>query len=419
MFNRPAIVLNSLQQAIQLEMEEHRDKHENLQPQTDSEDVSRAADLLEREVFTHPSLHPMLDAMLEMVLVLNDQRRVVYANRAFVDSIGADGKEELLGRRVGELLDCVHALESPEGCGGAEACITCGANLANLKALRGRSDRRECRILRCRDFDALDLLVNVTPIQVEGRNMLFCAFTDISEQKRRQALERTFFHDVLNTAGVVAGYTRLMTAVDAEKARPFAAKSYAATETLIDEIKAQRELCSAERGELEVHPTEIDSLELLRTLSEAWAQHEVARNRSIDIDLDHSESVIFTSDLVLLRRVLANMIKNALEATPEDGVVTLTCLRVGGTVEFTVHNPTSMPRTVALQIFKRSFSTKGKGHGLGTYSMKMISERYLSGKVTFNSSTGNGTVFRARYPVAWSVLDEHLEPLAKRSNTSA
>ena len=42
-----------------------------------------------------------------------------------------------------------------------------------------------------------------------------------------------------------------------------------------------------------------------------------------------------------------------------------------------------MPRQVQLQIFKRSFSTKGAARGLGTYSMRLLSERYLKGVVSF------------------------------------
>ena len=66
---------------------------------------------------------------------------------------------------------------------------------------------------------------------------------------------------------------------------------------------------------------------------------------------------------------------------------------------FSVHNPSVMPRTVQLQIFERSFSTKGTGRGLGTYSMKLLSERYLGGRVWFSSSKGEGTTFYAEYPL--------------------
>ncbi|MBE2197330.1 MAG: hypothetical protein IAE79_01890 [Anaerolinea sp.] len=66
---------------------------------------------------------------------------------------------------------------------------------------------------------------------------------------------------------------------------------------------------------------------------------------------------------------------------------------------FWVHNPAVMSPTVQLQIFKRSFSTKAHDRGLGTYSIKLLSERYLGGAISFTSSAGEGTVFTAVYPL--------------------
>jgi signal transduction histidine kinase len=70
-------------------------------------------------------------------------------------------------------------------------------------------------------------------------------------------------------------------------------------------------------------------------------------------------------------------------------------------VEFGVHNPSVMPRSVQLQVFQRSFSIKYAGRGLGTYSMKLLTEQYLSGHVSFVSDEAQGTTFIAAFPVAW------------------
>jgi sensor histidine kinase regulating citrate/malate metabolism len=79
--------------------------------------------------------------------------------------------------------------------------------------------------------------------------------------------------------------------------------------------------------------------------------------------------------------------------------VTMGCKGLSGRVEFYVHNPANMPRSVQLQIFRRSFSTKGTGRGLGTYSIKLLSERYLRGVVGFESAPEAGTTFHASYPL--------------------
>ena len=64
-----------------------------------------------------------------------------------------------------------------------------------------------------------------------------------------------------------------------------------------------------------------------------------------------------------------------------------------GKAVFSVNNPGVIPDDVGLQIFQRSFSTKGHGRGLGTYSMKLFGENYLNGKVYFQSDDKKGTTF--------------------------
>lgn len=58
-----------------------------------------------------------------------------------------------------------------------------------------------------------------------------------------------------------------------------------------------------------------------------------------------------------------------------------------------------MPQSVKDQIFNRSFSTKGAGRGVGTYSIKLLGERYLSGKVSFTSTPDEGTTFSIKLPI--------------------
>lgn len=73
-------------------------------------------------------------------------------------------------------------------------------------------------------------------------------------------------------------------------------------------------------------------------------------------------------------------------------------LRTDG-VAFRVHNPGVMPLEVQHQLFQRVVSTKKAGHGLGTYSMKLLTERYLSGTISFTSVPAEGTAFTVRYPL--------------------
>jgi signal transduction histidine kinase len=108
--------------------------------------------------------------------------------------------------------------------------------------------------------------------------------------------------------------------------------------------------------------------------------------------------VDFVSDQNLLKRVIGNMAKNALEASKPGDSITLGCRREDGRICFYVHNPGYMQKSVQLQVFQRSFSTKGVGRGLGTYSIKLLTTRYLGGEVHFDTSPEKGTTFTVSIP---------------------
>ena len=93
------------------------------------------------------------------------------------------------------------------------------------------------------------------------------------------------------------------------------------------------------------------------------------------------------------------MVKNAVEATAENGKVRITCSKKHGFVQFSVNNPGEIDKDTQMQIFQRSFTTKGHGRGLGTYSMKIFGENYLKGKVYFRSTEKLGTTFTIELPL--------------------
>jgi len=347
--------------------------------------------------FSEPhNLEAFSDSLPNIFLALNIQRQIVFSNQALPDLIGRKDPKEVYGLRPGEALNCIHARKTDGGCGTTEFCRTCGAVNAILSAIGGKKDVKECRITN-QSGESLDLRVWTTPLGDEGRFISFVV-TDISHEKRRRALERIFFHDVLNTAGGVKGLAEILKEEeDDQEANEIIDLIQAGANTLIEEINAQKALSAAETGELSVHPEDIRVNELLKEVSDLYEKHEVSHDRSIVLDLD-TDNIEFTSDRTLARRVLANMMKNALEASSVGGTVSMGGKGEGDFVELWVHNDGYMPRSSQLQVFQRSFSTKGNGRGLGTYSIKLLTERYLKGTVSFTSTEEEGTTFRVSLP---------------------
>jgi signal transduction histidine kinase len=71
----------------------------------------------------------------------------------------------------------------------------------------------------------------------------------------------------------------------------------------------------------------------------------------------------------------------------------------GRQVRFLVHNDGVIAPEVQLRVFQRSFSTKARGRGLGTYGMKLLGERVLGGEVSFRSEPASGTTFLLTLPL--------------------
>ena len=337
------------------------------------------------------------DALPNSLFILNTFRQIIYANNTLLEFLGITEWREVKGKRPGEIFGCIHASELPGGCGTTEFCRTCGAVNAILESQNGKQSIQECRILSY-DIGALDLRIWATPFLKEGDQFTIFAAADISSEKRREALERTFFHDILNTA---SGITGLSGVIRMEK-NPLESKEllemiHNSSKQLIEEIQSQRQLGQAESGQLEISKEQIGSSGILKEVRDLYTNHRVSDKKQLVIDdgpkgKSQDEPAVY-SDPVLLRRVLGNMAKNALEATGKGGTVTLSAVRSDGSVVFKVHNPTAMPRDVQLQLFQRSFSTKGNGRGIGSYSIKLLGENYLGGEVGFESSEEIGTVF--------------------------
>jgi len=342
-------------------------------------------------------LNEYSDALPNIFLVLNSHRQIVFLNQALLDLVGRKHPEEVYGLRPGEVLNCIHAHKTEGGCGTTEFCRTCGAANVILAAIGGKKDVKECRITT-RDGESLDMKIWSRPL-TDRKGFISFVVEDISHEKRRRALERIFFHDVLNTAGGVRGLAELLKdEEDTQEAEELIDLLQKSANTIIEEIITQRALSAAETGDLTVEPVGVRINELLKEVFDLYENHIISQGRHIVIQPD-PEDTAFTTDRALVRRVLANMLKNALEASAVGGTVTIGGGRRENAVVLWVHNRSYMPRDSQLQIFQRSFSTKGKGRGLGTYSIKLLTERYLKGIASFTSTEADGTTFQISLPI--------------------
>lgn len=327
------------------------------------------------------------------ILILNSLRQIVYYNNALIEGFPDIADRVATGQRPGEVFRCRYSGEN-EGCGTTKFCRTCGAAHAIAASLAGREDIEECKIITFND-EAYDFRVWAYPKIIQGERFVIFTLIDISHEKRREMLERAFYHDILNTTNGIQGFLKLYF-YETDNKDEIVRSALNFTQILIDEINSQRIITLAEAGQLEITPEKFSLLNLINELLELYKFQLDFKNIDIKVNVDNSLEL--TSDKVLLRRIILNLLKNAIEASRENDLIKIEAQRQVNLIEIKVYNKQVMPDYVKLQIFKRSFSTKGKGRGLGTYSIKMLTEKFLKGKVSFLSEEGFGTEFTILIP---------------------
>lgn len=104
------------------------------------------------------------------------------------------------------------------------------------------------------------------------------------------------------------------------------------------------------------------------------------------------------SDPDLLRRVMVNLVTNAVQAMPDGGKLGIKAYPDGQDVVLTVDDTgCGITKDASVKLFTPLFTTKAKGQGFGLAVVKRMTEA-LGGTVTFESEVGKGTRFFVRLP---------------------
>jgi signal transduction histidine kinase len=97
-------------------------------------------------------------------------------------------------------------------------------------------------------------------------------------------------------------------------------------------------------------------------------------------------------------RVFVNLVKNAIDAMPENGVLTILSTKSEKTVEIVFKdNGIGMSEETLSHIWQPLFTTKAKGMGFGLSICKRIIEAHR-GQILVKSKIGEGTEFTVVLP---------------------
>ncbi|MGC9345248.1 MAG: PAS domain S-box protein [Candidatus Bathyarchaeales archaeon] len=131
-------------------------------------------------------------------------------------------------------------------------------------------------------------------------------------------------------------------------------------------------------------------------IKEALSLVEIPKNVQV-IDLTENKPKIKV-DVEKMKRAFVNIIKNAVEAMPKGGTLTIKSKRLNGTLEFVFSDTgVGMSKKTMEKLWTPLFTTKAKGMGFGLAICKRIIEAH-GGTISVKSARGKGTTFTLTVP---------------------
>jgi PAS domain S-box-containing protein len=216
----------------------------------------------------------------------------------------------------------------------------------------------------------------------------------------RESVERMARHDLKTPLNSIASVHRLM-----REARPLNAyeqevlgMAERAALRVLSMVNLSLDLYQMEDGSYNLRPQPVDLGAVAQSVARDLKAH--ADSKNLLIQVERPARALFTSaEELLCYSMLANLLKNAVEAAPEGSTVRVTYGLHGDNVSLSLHNFGAVPPAIRQSFFAK-YVTHGKtsGTGLGAYSARLMA-RVQGGELTMQSSDAEGTILTLVLPV--------------------
>ncbi len=169
------------------------------------------------------------------------------------------------------------------------------------------------------------------------------------------------------------------------------------SKTLIQQIDTMSSIASAFSNFAKMPAQQSETLNVVNIVKLAL---DIFNESYISFEAEEKE-IIAKFDRTQLIRVVTNLVKNGIQAIPEDMEaprIKVKVLSEGEDVKITVFdNGSGISEENKPKVFEPKFTTKTSGMGLGLAMVKNIVETY-DGSITFTSESGEGTTFTVKFP---------------------
>jgi signal transduction histidine kinase len=221
--------------------------------------------------------------------------------------------------------------------------------------------------------------------------------------KLRDELTHMVVHDLGNPLLVIFSFLDILEFKEAQNlsagARRFITLARLSAEELRDMITSILDVSKMGEGKMKLksEPYALDTL--LRAVLES--NQPLPGNRTVTLDAPESDLTV-TADIGLLRRVLQNLLNNALSYTPSGGNVHIAVTASGSEIRVAI---TDVGPGIAPEYHKRIFEKFGQveeqgnrlGTGLGLTFCKLAVEAH-GGRIGVESELGKGSTFWFELP---------------------
>jgi len=170
----------------------------------------------------------------------------------------------------------------------------------------------------------------------------------------------------------------------------------------LDMINRSLDIYKMETGKYQYQPVGVDITAVCRQVAADLSGMAAERGVTIqirrgDAPEEEPDSLSVAGEEPLCYSLLANLVKNGVEASTPDRAVTIS-LSANSDVTIAVHNTGAVPEAIRDNFFEK-YTTAGKqgGTGLGTYSARLLT-RTMGGTITMNSSQETGTTITVTLP---------------------
>ena len=221
----------------------------------------------------------------------------------------------------------------------------------------------------------------------------------------REEVERIARHDLKTPLNSILAALRLLR----EKRKPDEREGEllgmveGAAYRVLDLVNLSVDIYRMEQGEYRFSPRVVDLTALAETVARDVRAHAETKGVHIEMRVGGAAAgperrAYAWAEEMLCYSVIANLLKNAVEASPDGGAIRLDFDEAGGQVVLCMHNPGMVPVSVRRSFFEK-YATYGKvgGSGLGTYSARLMA-RVQQGDLTMQTSEAGGTALELRLP---------------------